>query len=369
MQPSPVNSAPPGNDGFPGHDGLFPGELPRLLGKKLIDGLKLMHIYQHPSGEIISFRRQQIGYVYCRSPFVSAIVHEALSCFDPTSAGWLNSCLGILLPEHTKAVFKYVGAIRQRIRAFLLWQKEAQGWWRFFGRGSGIDPDISTTMVALLALRDAPGIDSYRYWDEHIETVRQFRSSDGLYYTFYRPGRGGYGWMDEKGRPIVGYDRVVNADVVWFLSEFGLEVTEADPVFAYLLGECEDKDLTQGTSLFPNPVSYFYAISRLLCWDKNPYRDRFEKSILSRLLSMQQPTGEFGGPLSTVLAAHTLINLQYTGEELDRARFAVLRSMQGSGGWQYEDFIVSGFGSPALTTALSLSFLVHYEHLKETVIL
>jgi hypothetical protein len=43
--------------------------------------------------------------------------------------------------------------------------------------------------------------------------------------------------------------------------------------------------------------------------------------------------------------------------------------MQGSGGWQYEDFIVNGFGSPALTTALSLSFLVHYEHLKETVIL
>jgi hypothetical protein len=222
-------------------------------------------------------------------------------------------------------------------------------------------------MVALQALRDAPGIDSYRYWDEHIETIQGFRSSDGLYYTFYRPGRGGYGWMDEKGMPVVGYDRVVNADVACFLSEFGLEITEDDPLFGYLFEECERQDLAQGTSLFPNPISYFYAISRLVRQVKNSARDRFEKSILSRLLSMQHPNGDFGGPLSTVLAAHTLINFQYTGEELDRARFAVLRSMQSSGGWHYEDFIVSGFGSPALTTALSLSFLVHYAHLKEAV--
>lgn len=369
MPLSPFNSVASGNNGFHSSDGSSPDELPPLLGKKLLDGLKLMHIYQHPSGEIISFRKQQIGYVYCRSPFVSAIVHEALSCFDPTSAGWLDSCLEILLPEHTKAVFNYVETVRKRIRDFLLWQKEAEGWWRFFGRGCGIDPDVSTTMAALLALRDAPGIDSYRYWDEHLQTIQQFCSSEGLYYTFYRPGRGGYGWMDEKGGPVVGYDRVVNADVVWFLNEFGLELSEGNPVFAYLLGECEREDLSQGTALFPNPVSYFYAVSRAFCRGNPSHRERFEKSILPRLLLMQHASGEFGGPLSTVLAAHTLINLRYTGEELDRARFAVLRSMQGSGGWQYEDFIVSGFGSPALTTALSLSFLVHYEHLKETAIL
>jgi len=157
--------------------------------------------------------------------------------------------------------------------------------------------------------------------------------------------------------------------VVWFLNAFGLPMSEDDPVLAFLLGECEREDLAQGTHLFPNPVSFLYTMSRALGQIKKPERDSVERRILSVLLSMQHANGDFGGPLSTVLAAHTLINLQYTGKELDRARFAVLRGTQGSGGWQYEDFVVNGFGSPALTTALSLSFLAHYEHLQEAVIL
>ena len=351
------------------HSGVSPYsavEFQRVMGKRVYQSLRIIRHLQHTSGEILSFRKEKIGYVYCRSPFVSALVHEALACFDPTSSGWLDSSLDLVPSGRRKLFVSEVAEIRCRIRDFLSWQKESQGWWRFFGRGSGIDPDVNSTIYAILALRDAPGNHHYQYWDEQLDTVNRFRSADNLYYTFYRPGRGGYGWMDEKGRPVVGFDRVVNADVLWFLNICAPENHRPlKPLSDYLLRECDQPGVEDGTFLYPNPVSFYYSLSRAWRGDFFNDQDGIRKVILPKLLAMQGKTGEFGGPISTAMAANTLVNLRYLGPEMDRARFAIVKGLQPGGGWRYEDFIVNGFGSPALTTALSLSYLAHFYRVAE----
>jgi hypothetical protein len=67
------------------------------LGQRLARSLRLVERLQHPSGEILSYHRDAQGnYVYCRSPLLSTFVHEALDCFDPTSAHWSDGALEIL---------------------------------------------------------------------------------------------------------------------------------------------------------------------------------------------------------------------------------------------------------------------------------
>ncbi len=64
--------------------------------------------------------------------------------------------------------------------------------------------------------------------------------------------------------------------------------------------------------------------------------------------------GGFGGPLSTALAASVLLDLDYEGPELEHALASLRDGLQRWGGWEYEEFLIGGFGSPAWTTALCM---------------
>jgi hypothetical protein len=329
------------------------------LGQRLARSLRLVERLQHPSGEILSYHRDAQGnYVYCRSPLLSTFVHEALDCFDPTSAHWSDGALEIL-PADARAWFaRTVVAVRRRVRAFLLWQQEPAGWWRLFGRGSGMDPDVNTTACAALALAESYGSRSPDRWQRQIDMVLSFRSGSGLFYTFQKPGRGGYGWLDDSGRAVVGFDRVVNVAVLGCLAALGQRDTAAARrLVDRLLDEMAAADLGRGTVLYPNPLAFLYASSRVWARFELPGRSRLAEAVLPALLHAQGPAGDFGGPLSTAMGATALLELDYTGQRRDRARQAVLRGLRPQGGWRYEDVAVGGYGSPAWTTALSMAFL------------
>lgn len=332
------------------------------LGRRLAASLDFISHGQHPNGEIVAYRRDADGnYIYCRTPFTSAHVHEALSCFDPTSPGWLEGALR-QLPEQAADWFaKTVQSLRQRIRSFLIWQQEPSSTWRFFGRGSGIDPDVNTTVRAAMALQESYACRSISRWEQQQKAVWSFQSREGPFYTFAKPGRGGYGWLDEGGFPVAGFDRVVNAEVLRYLCRLSLQSTpRAGATVEWLMGEIESGDLSAGTPLYPNPLSFMYALGRAHAESGLPMAGRFIERLISALLALQGSTGDFGGPLSTAMGASALLDLGHRGAELERARLAVLRYLSPGGGWTYEDLVVHGFGSPAATTAASLEFLARY---------
>ena len=330
--------------------------------RRLARALDVVAHGQHPSGEMLSFRRDPQGnYAYVRSTFVSTFVHDELACFDPTSPGYLDGSLELFPAPDQARLAEAVGELRRRIRGFLIWQQEAAGYWRFFGRGSGIDPDVNSTACASAALLEGHGVRSLARWEHEQAVVLSFRSRDGRFFTFLKPGRGGYGWLSEAGVPVVGFDRVVNAEVLRYLVRVGRGSSpEAGSLAEWLLGEARGPDALAGSPLYPNPVCFLFVLARALEGPGAPLRAELSEALLALAGRLQRADGGFGGPLGTALGARALLALGERGERLAAARLAVLRARGPHDGWPYEDFVVHGFGAPAWTTALSVAFLARH---------
>ena len=330
--------------------------------QRLASAIEAVRHGQHPNGEMLSFRRDPSGgYAYVRSPFLSTFVHDALGCLDPTSSTWLEHGDDLLPTALQAQLVRSVVELRRRIRSYLIWQQEAAGYWRFFGRGSGLDPDVNSTACASVALLDGYGVVSVARWELQQDVLLSFRSPTGPFFTFIKPRCGGYGWLSETGVPVVGFDRVVNAEVLRCLSRIGRGATvEATTLADWLYGEVIGTDAAAGSPLYPNPVSFAYVASRALEGSNVDRHEELTAALRDLTRRLQRPDGGFGGPLSTAMGAMTLLTLRELGPELAAARLAVLRAADGASVWPYEDFVVHGFGAPAWTTALSASFLVHH---------
>jgi hypothetical protein len=333
---------------------------PSAFARRFAGALDAIEHGQHPNGEMLSFRSDEHGnYTYVRSPFVSTFVHDALGCFDPESARWLDGSVELFPVALQGRVVRMATELRRRIRGFLIWQQEPAGTWRFFGRGSGIDPDVNSTACALVSLREGHGSQNLARWELGRSAVLGFRSVEGPFFTFRKPRQGGYGWLSEKGVPVVGFDPVVNAEVLRYLSGIGSPAAES--LADWVLARLGSAEAALGSPLYPSPVCLAFVVARALEEDGVPRRDELTRAALALTRSLQQGDGAFGGPLATAMGAHALLTLGARGDELDAARRAVVRAWDAGGGWPYEDFVVHGFGAPAWTTALSLAFLARLQ--------
>jgi hypothetical protein len=333
---------------------------PSAFARRYAAALDAIEHGQHPNGEILSFRGDEHGdYTYVRSPFVSTFLHDALGCFDPESPRWLDGSVELFPSALQVRVVRTATELRRRIRAFLIWQQEPAGTWRFFGRGSGIDPDVNSTACALVCLREGHGIRNVSRWELGRSAVLSFRSAEGPFFTFRKARQGGYGWLSETGVPVVGFDPVVNADVLRYLCGIGSPETAA--LSAWVLARLRSEEAALGSPLYPSPVCLAFVVARALEEDDVPRRGELEDAALALTRSLQRSDGGFGGPLATAMGATALLTLGARGEDLDAARRAVVRAGDPGGGWPYEDFVVHGFGAPAWTTALSLAFLARFQ--------
>jgi hypothetical protein len=248
--------------------------------------------------------------------------------------------------------------LRRRIRGYLVWQAESDGTWRFFGRGSGLPSDAITTSRAAVALLETPGRAAIARRSRHAEAIDVFRSAEGLYHTFVLPGRGGYGWWDGAGQPVAGFEPVVNAEVLRFLVVTGARsIGEVAPLVRYLRDEVVAAASRPPAGLFSNPLCFFHSVARTWSQAGLPDAGGLAADLAPRVISMQDESGGFGGPLSNALGVSTLLDIGYEGDELERGLVAVARGRLRWGGWGHEDFLAGGFGSPAWTTALSIAAL------------
>jgi hypothetical protein len=330
----------------------------RTRGTDLIEGLDALRIAQFGNGEMLSYMREPNGgLVYARSPLFSTFVHDALGCFAPRSPAWEQRTLAFV---ETAARGRFVWTaswLRRRIRRYLAWQAESDGTWRFFGRGSGLPADAITTASAAVALLESPGRAALARRGRHMAAIERFRSAEGLYHTFILPGGDGCGWWDEAGRPVAGFEPVVNAEVLRFLVLTGARsIGEVAPLIRYLRDQAASGEPPPAW-LFPNPLCFFSAVARAWSQAGLPDADGLAADLVPRVLAMQDESGGFGGPLASAMAVTTLLDLGYEGGEVERGVLAVAGGRLRWGGWGYDDMVVGGYGSPALTTALSITAL------------
>lgn len=330
------------------------------LGRELVRGLAAIRQHQLRTGEIPTYQRDVAGnFEYRRSPFLSTFVHDALGDFDPASP-WLRAQNLELIPADYRSWFvRSVARVRQRIRAFIAWQRESNGVWRFFGRGSGMDPDSDDTSCAATVLLESVSARSDRWLQQQVHALRGFRSAKGIYYTWIGCNQRPYNGLDEHDRPI-GFDRIVNANVLRYLALVGEDVGD---LVAYLLSEVAAADFRTGSPYYPHPLCFFYMLARTWRQAQLPGMAEFSSSLIAQILSLQQKDGDFGGPLNTALALSALLDLAYTGPALRKATTSLLLKARPDRGWAFQDFFIHGFGSPAWTTALSMSVLARCDGL------
>jgi len=323
-------------------------------GRDLMRGLAAIRRHQLPSGEIPTYQYdREDHYEYRRSPFISTFVHDALGYLDP-SCPWFDPHGLEAIPASCRRAFvQALAATRRRIRAFIAWQEEPSGMWRFFGRSSGMDPDSDDTSCAATVLLECASSRSSDRCQRRFDALARFRSPAGPYFTWIGPDGRAYNGTDEGQQPF-GFDRIVNANVLRYLALVGGDVRN---VSAYLLNELERHDFQTGSPYYPNPLCFFYMVARAWRQAALPGRDRIASLLVPHVLGLQRADGAFGGPLATALAAATLCDLEYRGPALGAAMAFLLDPRARKLASEHEAFFVHGFGSPAWTVALSMMVL------------
>ena len=200
-------------------------------------GLHFIRSQQRTDGEIASIadhppaRRDLPGPVYVRSPFLSAFVVESLRTLDAPSAQ----------------------PIIDRIRRFLRAEEEADGRWRFLGRGASIDPDADCTACAAAAL--GPEAAAARYQT----ALTRFEDPCGLYSSYVNAEGLRYSWILDGGKVVLGFDRVVNANVARYLGIIG---QPCERVWSFLDKELSAGPLEEGSPDYPNPMCFLFMVAR-----------------------------------------------------------------------------------------------------------
>jgi hypothetical protein len=330
-----------------------------VLGRKLLGGLAAVQVDQMATGEIASYQRNSRHELeYRRSPFISAFVYDTLSIFDPWSAWLQPSALDIIPVRYKRWFMLETAKIRHRIREFIHWQEESGGFWRLLGRGSGINPDLATTACAAAVFLEKRGHSSWLNWQRHYHALLRFLSVEGLFYSFMDPRGNGYGWLDQAGLPVSGFDRVINTEALRYLTLCGMgSQVVIERIIDFIRSEIIDGDLERGTQLFPNPFYFFYAVTRAWRQAHLPGMEELSSILIPRILGMQKDPGDFGSPLNTALAAAALLDLNYEGGELACAWSTLLRGAESAKDWQEGSTWIFGFESLAGTVALSMAVL------------
>ncbi len=294
----------------------------------LVRGLEFLASAQLERGEMPAYRRGASGSLeYVSVLLVSACIHDALGCFDPLSM-WFEpqACEHIDAPSRAR-FFRVVSGIRRGIRGFLAWQQDPRGAFRFFGRDSSLSFDPDTTACALTSLLDSP-------------TGPTDVRCDAL-----EPAQG------LLGSPAQLIPRL-NALRYLVLSGAG----EPDGLAAGLEHWLGEEDLRAVSGTYAGTACFFFVLARTFRQARLPGLDRVASLAVPRVLLLAK-AGEFTSSLSIALAASALLDFAYDGDMLHEAAAVLGRHAEASGVWGFEEFCGREYGSPALTTALSMTVL------------
>jgi len=215
--------------------------------------------------------------------------------------------------------------LRRRALRFLAWPQSSDLRWRFHGLGSGLAPDADLTAMAGTALVEVRGRDRAHDWSQQTASIRSFRREDGL-----------YGDAESHVERLIA-----SANVLRYYALTGEMVEQLE----YLL----DHQLKQGIR-GNNRIAFLWTLARACRQGHLALLTASGNRIVAELLDYQESNGSFGGPLSTALAMHALLDFEYEGPELLTGRDALLNWLDPIYGRRYEGFGHNGCGSSAWTT-------------------
>ena len=306
----------------------------------IISGISFLSKNQLSSGEfatIIAPKPDMKASINVKSPFFTALILHSLSHLNKSED--LNN-------------------ITQRATNFLLQERDDTGYWRFFGKGSGIPPDLDDTCCALSAL--------YIYGvDLDFETIStsllRYRDNEGIFYT----------WLidlysdDGENENYANYiDWVVNANILFFYSLLKKPLPE---VVDYLCRIVKEKVFINGSRYYNSSFSFAYCVSRIYAYSNAKRLQSTKPIIKGYLLDTQNNKGGWGNSLEDAMATVSLINLGVKGKRLEKAINNLLSLQESDGGWPIAPFFyyiypskIQFYGSRELNTAIALEALSKY---------
>ena len=308
------------------------------LAAALLEGISAISDHQLSTGEIGSYVPGADGRLaYRRSLPASVAVHEALACFDPSSA-WeeTRSVREILPPAAMHRLCLGAARIRHRIRELLAWQELADHLWREGGKHSEMPADPALSAAAALALMDDPARAPSR-WALYARALDRFRGADGLVRT-----------------EAAGADPMVNALVAEFLAVAGEDVAA---LAATLQREAGGERI---------PLELACAMAR--CWARAhlPGRRQLAATLAPGLLErLRGATAVDTANTARLLLA--LIDLGSTSPEIAPAARLLLAELPLMAGWTSDCSAVGAARCPSLTWALVMAAAARSQTLAEEV--
>jgi hypothetical protein len=305
-------------------------------------GLQYLEEEQLRSGEVPNFRLLANGsWEYCFSPLPSAYVHDLLSYFDPLSLWFAPHAIEQAEPSSRSLFVRRVMRLRRNALRFLAWQQAADLSWRFYGPGSGVPPDADLTAVAATALVEARGRDRACDWTLQTSRIRVFCCKDGLYGD---PSSRG----DLPPASAGALRLIASCNALRYYALVGEPGAELEAQLRRELTHCK---------LHTGRPAFLWALARACRQGRAGLSFPVHANLIEELLGCQNANGAFGGPLSTALAMHTLLDLEFEGPELWAGRDALLISLDPVYGRRYEGFGHNGCGSSAWTTIAIITAL------------
>jgi hypothetical protein len=256
------------------------------------------------------------------------------------------------LHELPTAVLEGVDGTIERALGFLAGEQDEQGLWRYWTKHSGkrslVPPDLDDTSCASWTLARFG-----RHARDCSAQVAANQDRQGRFLTWVGPR--------EEDNDV---DGVVNANVILYLGER----PETAAACEYLRALIESPESELGSWYYPDPLALDHAVSRAARHGAGPLRDCRER-LLTRVSDRCATRPRARDPLSSALAATTLLNCDAEVELLHEQVDHILDTQCGDGSWPRFAFY-SGprpplprsvwFGSEELTTALCLESLARY---------
>jgi hypothetical protein len=233
---------------------------------------------------------------------------------SPTIATFVLYSIGFIDDQRAKEMTR-------KALNFFLEEMEGPGVWRYWTSRNykKIDPDLDDTACASYALK----VNNIPF-KSNLDAILANRNSDGLFYT----------WLIDS-REANDVDCAVNANVLLYLGEN--ENTKA--VCNYLNNLVLNNQEGRCSLYYPDVISFYYMFSRAY-FNGVSSLGGSRDTIIHRIISLQRADGSFGSVLSTALAACTLINFKYDGEQLSKAIDYIINNQAEDGSWQKQAFYI-----------------------------
>jgi hypothetical protein len=256
------------------------------------------------------------------------------------------------LRELPAAALEGLDGTVERALGFLSGEQDEQGLWRYWTRHSAkrslVPPDLDDTSCASWTLARFG-----RHARDCSALVAANQDRQGRFLTWVGPR--------EEDNDV---DGVVNANVILYLGERPQTAAACE----YLCALIESPESELGSWYYPDPLALDHAVSRAAHHGAGPLRECRER-LLTRVSDRCATRSRPRDPLSSALAATTLLNCDAEVELLDEQVDHILDTQCGDGSWPRLAFY-SGprpplprsvwSGSEELTTALCLESLARY---------